>query len=160
MKNFHYLLFFELITIYCCNKPSSNTWLKCELPYLTHKAIKQHIVSMIRIWKDWVAKSGGTFMNAVLDMHFWILAKTLPPHKGLKYLNPYAAGGSFCQNKMMQRKLKNDWHTSKWVLIWEHSLRAIQCIPTWQGLDGFQRSSLSIGRVLTENGKPLIFILF
>ena len=45
-----------------------------------------------------------------------------------------------------------------WVLIWEHSSRAIQWIPTWQGLDGFQRflrscafdeSSLSIGRVKT-----------
>ena len=45
---------------------------------------------------------------------------------------------------------------SKWVLIWEVSVRAIQWIPTWQGLDGFQKSlhhcalvksSLSIGRV-------------
>ena len=42
------------------------------------------------------------------------------------------------------------------VLIWKYSVRAFQWIPTWQGLDGFQKSlrpcpleesSLSIGRV-------------
>ena len=27
-----------------------------------------------------------------------------------------------------------------WVLIWEYSVRAIQWIPTWPGLDGFQES--------------------
>ena len=27
-----------------------------------------------------------------------------------------------------------------WVLIWEYSARAIQWIPTWQGLNGFQKS--------------------
>ena len=52
--------------------------------------------------------------------------------------------------------------TEKWlkplhmVFIWKYSARAIQWIPTWQGLDGFQRSlcpcalnksSLNIGRV-------------
>ena len=51
---------------------------------------------------------------------------------------------------------ENDWNPGRWVLIWEHSSRAIQWIPTWQGLVGFQRclrscafdeSSLSIGRV-------------
>ena len=45
-------------------------------------------------------------------------------------------------------------------LIWEYSARAIQWIPTWQGLDGFQKSlrscaseesSLSIGRVNPSN---------
>ena len=52
--------------------------------------------------------------------------------------------------------LKNHWNPGKWVLIWEYSVRAIQWVPTWQGLDGFQKSlricaldesSLSIVRV-------------
>ena len=36
--------------------------------------------------------------------------------------------------------LKNDWNLGTWVLIWEYSMRAIQWIPTWLGLDGFQES--------------------
>ena len=57
---------------------------------------------------------------------------------------------------MMQKTLKNDWNPDIWVLIWEYSGRAIQWIPTWQGLDLFQiflhtcawdKSSFSIGRV-------------
>ena len=48
-----------------------------------------------------------------------------------------------------------DWKPGKWVVIWECSARAFQWTPTWQGLDGFQKSfchctlgeiSLSIGR--------------
>ena len=55
---------------------------------------------------------------------------------------------------------KNNWKITETlphqVLIWEYSTRAVQWIPTWQGLDGFQnslracaldKSSLSIGRV-------------
>ena len=58
--------------------------------------------------------------------------------------------------KIMQKSCKNDWNTVTWVLIWEYSARAIQCIATWQGLDGFwkslhsctlDKSSLSIRRV-------------
>ena len=54
------------------------------------------------------------------------------------------------------KNLKNDWNPGIWVLIWEHSTRAIQWIPTWQGLDGFlkslcpcamNKSSLSIGNL-------------
>ena len=54
------------------------------------------------------------------------------------------------------KNLKNYWNPGKWVLIWEYSVRAIQWVPTWQGLNGFQRflrlctldeSSLSMGRV-------------
>ena len=57
---------------------------------------------------------------------------------------------------MMQKKTNNYWNPGSWVLIWEHPVRAIQWIPTGQGLDGFQRSlrscawdvsSFSIGRV-------------
>ena len=52
---------------------------------------------------------------------------------------------------------KNDyWNLGSWVLIWEHSVRDIQSIPTRQGFDDFKKSlrscaweesSLSIGRV-------------
>ena len=54
------------------------------------------------------------------------------------------------------KNMKNDINHRKWVLIWEYSARAIQWIPTWQGLGSFQKflcpctldeSSLSIGRV-------------
>ena len=38
------------------------------------------------------------------------------------------------------KKLKYDWNPGTWVLIWECSVKAIQWIPTWQGLDGFQKS--------------------
>ena len=53
-------------------------------------------------------------------------------------------------------KLCKNWNPVAWVLIWEHSARTILWIPTWQGLDVFQKSllscaldesSLSIGRV-------------
>ena len=32
------------------------------------------------------------------------------------------------------------WNPGIWVLIWMHSVRAFQWIPTWQGLEGFQES--------------------
>ena len=57
---------------------------------------------------------------------------------------------------MWWNQLKNYWNPIIWVLIWEYSARAIQWIPTWQGLDDFQNllissaldeSSLSIERV-------------
>ena len=56
----------------------------------------------------------------------------------------------------MQKKLKKDWNLCIWVLIWEHPVKVIQWIPTWQGLDGYQKmlhpcaldeSSLRIGNV-------------
>ena len=59
-------------------------------------------------------------------------------------------------NTKNAKKLNNDWNPGNWVLIWEYSVRAIQRIPTWHGLDGFQKSlhscasdesSLSIRRV-------------
>ena len=46
------------------------------------------------------------------------------------------------------KKLKNDWNPGIWVLTWEYSVRAIQWIPTWQGLDVFQKSLLSCTNVL------------
>ena len=72
----------------------------------------------------------------------------------------YAAGGEFDQKRNGAKTLENDWNPGKWVLIWEYSVRAIQWIPTWRGLDGFQKSlqscpldesSPSIGRVNPSN---------
>ena len=40
--------------------------------------------------------------------------------------------------------MKNDRNPGKWVLIWEHSARAFQWIPTWQGLDGFRKSCVLV----------------
>ena len=51
------------------------------------------------------------------------------------------------------KNLKNGWNPGTWVLIWEYSGTAILLIPTWQGLDVFQKnnsldlSSLSIWKV-------------
>ena len=56
----------------------------------------------------------------------------------------------------LKKTYKKGWNPVIWVLIWEYSARALQWIPTWQGLDDFQkslcpcvlnRSSFSIGRV-------------
>ena len=57
----------------------------------------------------------------------------------LPVFNPYADGANFANIKWC-KNLKNDWNPGKWVLIWEYSVRAIQWIPIWQGLDGFQKS--------------------
>ena len=60
-----------------------------------------------------------------------------------------------------EKDLQNGWNPGTWVLIWEYSARAIQWVPTCQGLDGFQRSlrpcpldesSLSIGSVDSWEG--------
>ena len=85
-------------------------------------------------------------------LHNFVLAKVATSSIRV---NLCAAGGYWDQNKMMQKNIKNDWNPGTWVLIWENSTRAIQWIPTWQGLDGFQKPlhpcaldeiSLSIGR--------------
>ena len=63
---------------------------------------------------------------------------------------------NFDNAKLHKKAKKNDWKPGIWVLIWEFSARAIQWIPTWKGLDSFQKSlwlcaldesSFSIGRV-------------
>ena len=57
--------------------------------------------------------------------------------------------------------MTNYWNPGNCVLIWENSARTFQWIPTWQGLDSFQKSlrscaldksSLSIGRVDFKQG--------
>ena len=61
------------------------------------------------------------------------------------------------------KKTENDWNSGQWVLIWEYSVRAIQWIPTRQGLDGFPKSlypcasderRLSLGRVKAKRQRP------
>ena len=73
---------------------------------------------------------------------------------------PFIAGGEFGHYKMMQKNMKNYWNPGEWVLIWEYSARAIQWIPTWQGLGVFHKSlhpcilddsSLNIERVKWMN---------
>ena len=65
-------------------------------------------------------------------------------------------------NLVNTKYLKNYWNPVKWVLIWEYSVRAFRWIPTWQGLDIFQKSlrpcalgksSLSIWRVNARSSK-------
>ena len=41
------------------------------------------------------------------------------------------------------KKLENDFNLGTWILILEYSARAIQWIPAWQGLDGFQKTVAS-----------------
>ena len=38
------------------------------------------------------------------------------------------------------KTLKNDRYPATWVLIWDQYPMHIQCIPTWHGLDAFQKS--------------------
>ena len=38
------------------------------------------------------------------------------------------------------KNLKNDCNPGTWVLIWDYSVKAFHWIPTWQGLDFFQKS--------------------
>ena len=68
-------------------------------------------------------------------------------------------------NTKLCKNLKNDWNPDKWVLIWKYLARASKWIPTWQGLDDFQKSlrpcaldesSLSIGRVKNEMYKNVL----
>ena len=64
----------------------------------------------------------------------------------------------------MQKTYKSTENPGTLVLIWEYSTRAIQWVPTWQVLDGFQKIfaslcleeiGLSIGRVNTHSGQEL-----
>ena len=60
------------------------------------------------------------------------------PGKDLFFLNPCAAGGYFGHYKMRQKSCKKT-DTLVYGYSSECSMRAIQWIPTWQGLDDFQR---------------------
>ena len=82
---------------------------------------------------------------------------------------------NFEKYKMMQKTWKINWNPGEWVLIWEFSAIAIQWIPTWQGLNGFQKCLhpcalgkriLSIGRVkfglskISESICPVMMYVF
>ena len=63
---------------------------------------------------------------------------------------------------------ENDWNSATWVLIGEYSARAIQWIPTWEGLDGFQKClcpcaldecSLIIGRIKVDEMLQCLVLL-
>ena len=65
--------------------------------------------------------------------------------------------------------LKNDWNPGTWELIWEYSARPIQWIPTWQGLDGFQKSfvlllwmkvAVAFERLISIHSKSAVVGLF
>ena len=70
------------------------------------------------------------------------------------YLTFMLLVANFANSKWCE-KPENDWNPSKWVLMWEYSVRAIQWIPTWKGLgfqkylgpDAWDESSCSIGMV-------------
>ena len=73
------------------------------------------------------------------------------------YVNTNAAGGLFDKYEIMQKT----WKMTETLAHMVTQLRAIQWIPTWTGLDGFQRSlhpciwgklSLNIGRVKGVSG--------
>ena len=76
-------------------------------------------------------------------------------------LAAYLANKKWCKQSEKKKPKKNP---GKWVLIWELSARAIQWIPTWQGLDDNQiflhpralnKSNLSIGMVkVASSGEP------
>ena len=98
-----------------------------------------------------------------------ILGRGLQSQSFARAINPFAAWWLIWPIQNDAKNLKTDWNPGIWVLIWESSARAILWIPTWQGLDGFQKSlrscalderSLSIGRVkeiqlLCELEEPL-----
>ena len=86
-------------------------------------------------------------INMVNSWLEYIRLMALLPSKGsagkttAALINPYATDWWLIwpiQNDA--KNLKYDWNHAKWVLIWEYSARAIQWIPTWQGLGGFQEN--------------------
>ena len=102
------------------------------------------------------SEAGGTTEGQDGGMHFLLCFQGwLPVLLCCNTFNLYAGGGYLANTKWC-RNPENGWNPGIWVLIWEYSTRAFQWIPTWQGLDGFQKylgpcaldeCSLSIGRV-------------
>ena len=75
----------------------------------------------------------------------WFSKKSLCPcalnerNLSIRRVNPYAAAVNLANSKWYKKAEK--WlNLGTPVLIWEHSARAIQWIPTWQGLDDFRKS--------------------
>ena len=75
-------------------------------------------------------------------------------------VNHYTAGGYLGQYKKRQKTWINERNQGTWVLIWGYSSRDIQWIPTWQGLDGFQKSLSPFTKVASasEGLKKFCFV--
>ena len=59
-----------------------------------------------------------------------------------------------------KKNFENDWNPGTWVLLWEYSAKAIQWIPTWQGLDVFQKSlHCALGESRPSIGRVNLFNL-
>ena len=97
--------------------------------------------------------TGVSSSNNMTNIHFKILFVYVMSSQGYQ---PLCCWWLSCQIQYNAKILKNRWNPGLWVLIWKYSVAAIQWVPTWQGLDVFQKhlrscaldeSSLSIGRV-------------
>ena len=71
------------------------------------------------------------------------------------------------KSEIMQKKITETWHI--WVHILEYFAKALQWIPTWQGLDDFRislhpcaldESRLSIGKVDVRKGHAILCLWF
>ena len=114
-----------------------NIWIKCWCSYEVKLSL---FIYIIEIWLYWLS-------------YVWSCQTMCVPWPGADRLTLLLLLANFVNTKWCN-KLRNNWNLGIWVLIWEYS--AIQWIPTWQGLGGFQRSShpcvleenrFSIGRV-------------
>ena len=88
--------------------------------------------------------------NILVDNEFW----------STFFLTLMLLMANLVNTKWCKKKLKkNDWNSSTWVLIWECSARAIQWIPTWHSLDGFQKSlrPCALDKSSLSNGRFFVF---
>ena len=86
------------------------------------------------------------FLSLSLSYHMITIYNSWPLHV---YCTPHCIYFHFVLTLMLLvanftnikwcKKMKNDQNPRKWVLIWEYSKRAFQWVPTWHGLDVFQR---------------------
>ena len=75
----------------------------------------------------------------LLIFHDWYFSSTLW-YRNFNNLTLALLVANLVNRKLSEKKLRNDRSPGTWVLIWEYSSRAIQWIPTWQGLGVFQKS--------------------
>ena len=94
-------------------------------------------MQMMPWWMSFIDHS----LLGVIDRRRWTgshMSQSIPPLPLNGVPNPYAAGGWFGKYKMHAKNMKLIPGTL--VFIGESSARAFQWIPTWQGLDDFQKS--------------------
>ena len=99
----------------------------------------QYLSDKIIIWEIFIlgGGGGGGWFPAFLDparFHQGCQVSTDMNVLTLMLVMANLANAKLC------KKTENDCNPGKWILIWEYSVRAIQWIPTWQGLDVFQKS--------------------